>query len=181
MERSASDPAPTSFQGVLCLAGPPGSGKTTVGRLLSRRLGIPFSDLDEMIESTAGMSIEEIFISKGENGFRDLELQALRGALGEAPSVLAVGGGCLLSPEAMSLVLEQSVVVSLHADDPVLAERCGRGSRPLAGSGDELRSLLRSRREHYMSLPNRIDTSHMTPREAAEQVLAVMAVLGVIP
>ena len=81
---------------VLVLVGPPGAGKTTVGRLLARRLGVSFRDTDADVEAAAGQSVSDIFIGSGEPRFRALERAAVKAALAEHTGVLAVGGGAVL-------------------------------------------------------------------------------------
>ena len=168
------DPSIAAFDGVLCLAGPPGSGKTTAGLRVSKALGIPFFDLDRLIEEKAGRPVERIFTESGETSFRRLELECLRGAIRTRPSVLAVGGGCLLDRDALSLVLESTIVITLVASDDVLAARCEGGSRPLAVTDTDLESLLQSRSDHYLSLPNRIETDGLTAAEVACRIESLL-------
>ena len=87
----------------LFLYGPPGSGKSTIGRLLAARLDLPFTDLDAVIVETDGRSIPQIFAEEGEPGFRAREKQALVD-MGALPRhVVALGGGALLNPECRAL------------------------------------------------------------------------------
>ena len=79
------------------LVGPPGAGKSTVGRLLARRLGVALRDTDAAVEASAGRSISDIFITDGEAVFRELEEQAVAAALASHDGVLALGGGAVLS------------------------------------------------------------------------------------
>ena len=165
--------------GMVCLAGPPGSGKSSAGPILAERLGVAFRDLDELIEAEAGRSIPEIFEAEGEAAFRRLELRCLLRELGGSGSgVLALGGGCLLSGEALAAELAGSTLVTLWASEGVLEGRCGTGARPLAASGEDLRNLLDERSGHYLSLPNRIDTSALTPEETADAVEDLLRSLG---
>ena len=83
---------------IVYLVGMPGSGKSTVGRELAGRLGVPFVDLDGEIERRAGRTVPEIFASDGESGFRALEAQELLRASSRDPSVVACGGGVVLEP-----------------------------------------------------------------------------------
>ncbi|GAA5018056.1 hypothetical protein GCM10025734_69590 [Kitasatospora paranensis] len=82
---------------VVVLVGPPGSGKSTVGRLVAERLGVAFRDTDADIEELAGKPIPEIFIDEGEPHFRDLEVRAVRAAAEEHTGVLALGGGAVMA------------------------------------------------------------------------------------
>ncbi|HQU35826.1 MAG TPA: shikimate kinase, partial [Anaerolineales bacterium] len=88
------------------LYGPPATGKTTIGEILSRNLKLPFIDLDRVIESKAGTSIPQIMDGQGESAFRDLESAALKEIVGHASSVtklIALGGGALLRDENRQL------------------------------------------------------------------------------
>ena len=118
---------------LLVLVGPPGAGKTTVGRLLAERRGVPFRDTDADIEAHAGKSIAEIFYDEGEAAFRQLETAAVAKALAEHDGVLSLGGGAVLSQTTRALLMDCHVVflsvgladaakrVGLSRDRPVLA------------------------------------------------------------
>ena len=81
------------------LVGPMGAGKTTVGRLLAERWGVPFVDTDDVVEQAEGRTVSDIFVDSGEEHFRDLERAAVTRALAEHPGVLALGGGAVMSDE----------------------------------------------------------------------------------
>ena len=98
----------------LYLYGPPGSGKTTLGKLLSERLGLAFLDLDRFIQNDAGMSVKAIFAAEGEAGFRAREKRALREASSCDRSVVALGGGTLLDPENRACAESTGTVVCLE-------------------------------------------------------------------
>lgn len=155
---------------IVVLAGPPLSGKTTVGSVLADRLGVPFVDIDELVRDRAGLSIPEIFDRLGEESFRRMEAELLRETLLAESAVVAVGGGCLLSPTNLELAADRAVVVTLLADDEAILARWREGDRPLATSRPELAELLSRRREHYLSLPNPFSTNGLTPEEVAERI-----------
>ena len=117
----------------IVLVGPPGAGKTTVGRLLAQELGLPFRDTDDDIAQRAGKSIPDIFYDEGEEHFRQLERQAVSSALTEHQGVLSLGGGAVLASETRQLLVGHHVIflnvglsdaakrVGLSRDRPVLA------------------------------------------------------------
>lgn len=144
---------------MIFLAGAPASGKTTLGRELAARLGVPFVDLDDEITASAGCSIPEIFASRGEPAFRDIESETLASVVRgrDGATVVALGGGALLRGENRALCESSGSVLCLDTpDDEELARRidAAAGSRPL---GDK----ARERAEHYASFPNRVASSFM--------------------
>jgi shikimate kinase len=100
---------------MIFLYGPPASGKTTLGSLLAKSLGMFFVDLDELISSQAGISIPDIFATEGEAGFRRREKEALRQIFKRPEQVVALGGGALLDEENRSLAENNGTVVCLSA------------------------------------------------------------------
>ena len=133
------------------LYGAPASGKSTLGKALAERLGLSFVDLDERIVAEAGMSIPEIFKTRGEAAFRDLESKVLWEVVSE-PKVVSLGGGTLLRDENRALCEESGTVFCIDTpSDEELARRIGAapGSRPLGDKAKE-------RAAHYASFPNRV-------------------------
>lgn len=154
------------------LAGPPLSGKSAVGSVLSTLLGIPFSDLDSLVEVSEGASVEDVFRESGERVFRELEAAALtEAASGVGSLVLALGGGALLDHGSLDLVLASGILITLWADPAVLEERMrsDTSSRPLSGDPMSLLRLMVAREAHYLSLPNRIDTTGLSVMEVAHE------------
>src|SRR5688572_8673036 len=142
------------------LYGPPGTGKSTVGKILAGNLKLPFVDLDHLIETNAGMSVSQIIEQGGESVFRDLESATLRSIPAEKESVIALGGGALLSAENREFTQETGKVVLLMAEFDTLFERLNENSnkRPLL-AGDlrtQLSAMLAQRGEHYNSFALRV-------------------------
>ena len=158
--------------------GPPGSGKTTIGKKLAESLELPFSDLDEVIEKQAGMAIPEIFLQEGEAGFRKRERAALSEVLTHGYGVVALGGGALLNAENRSLVEKNGKVVCLRASfetllfrlqaaqtiRPLLAgQRSTPGSENHDGLYNRLQGLMEAREAHYDSFSLQLDTADISP------------------
>lgn len=164
------------------LTGFMGTGKTAVGRLLGRRLGLPFVDMDQWIEEREGESVKETFRRHGEFYFRQRERQAVR-ELTKGPSkVIATGGGTVAYVENRLRLKEYGVLICLTAGPDVILERIRRGEeRPLLAQGDprtRIIELLKIREESYRDSNHEIDTSALTPEEVAEQILKLLSVEG---
>lgn len=113
------------------LIGMPASGKTTVGRALSEKLNLPFYDLDTVLQEKKGKTIQNIIIYDGEPAFRQYELEALQELVQKSPSIIATGGGTILSEESNKLMRETGLVVFLHRTVPEILEDLDLEIRPL--------------------------------------------------
>src|SRR5271168_2623959 len=119
------------------LVGMMGAGKSTIGRRLSVRLGLPFLDADAEIEAAAGMSIPDIFESRGEADFRDGEARVIARLLDSGPCVLATGGGAFMREETRNRIGDKAVSIWLKADVDIIMRRVKRRSdRPLLKTAD---------------------------------------------
>ncbi|MDD3355105.1 shikimate kinase [Zoogloea sp.] len=114
------------------LVGMPGSGKTTVGRELAKRLGLRFVDSDHEVEARTGVKIPTIFEIEGEDGFRKRETQTLDELTTESNMVLATGGGAVIKPENREILSARGVVIYLNVPPQILWERTRHDkTRPL--------------------------------------------------
>ena len=119
------------------LVGMMGAGKSTIGRRLSVRLGLPFFDADAEIEAAAGMSIPDIFESRGEADFRDGEVRVIARLLDSGPAVIATGGGAVMRQETRDRIRDKAVSIWLKVDTDVIMRRVKRRSdRPLLQTAD---------------------------------------------
>jgi len=127
----------------IVLIGLMGAGKTSVGRRLAQKLGMPFVDADDEIEKAAGCSIPEIFDIYGENAFRDVEQRVIERLIGEGPMILATGGGAYMAERTRENIAENALSVWLRADLDTLVERTSRrNGRPLLEGGESPRQVL---------------------------------------
>ena len=161
------------------LVGPPGAGKSTVGRLLAARLGTRHLDTDAMVEAQAGMSISDLFVSEGEPAFRARESAAVAQALSTTEShpgsepVVSVGGGAVLDPVTREL-LTAHTVVWLQVDLPSAAARVGLNTaRPLllGNVRQTLGRLMDERAPLYTQVATvLVDTSGRGPSDIVEEI-----------
>jgi shikimate kinase len=152
----------------IVLVGLMGAGKSTVGRRLASKLGLPFMDADHEIEAAAGMSIPDIFSIYGEDYFRDGERRVIARLLQEGPLVLATGGGAFMSEETRTRVAQSGISVWLKADVDVLMRRVRkRTNRPLLQNADPegtMRRLIEIRHPVYATADLTVE-SHEAPHE----------------
>ncbi|MEU2395130.1 shikimate kinase [Streptomyces sp. NPDC007369] len=159
---------------LVVLVGPMGSGKSTVGELLARRLGVPYRDTDADIVAAQGRPIADIFVDEGEPYFRELERQAVAAAVAEHTGVLALGGGAVLDAGTREL-LAGLPVAYLSMDVEEAVRRVGLGAaRPLLAVNPrrQWRELMEARRPLYTEVARvEVPTDDRTPEEVAQAVL----------
>jgi shikimate kinase len=159
----------------LVFVGPPGSGKSTIVRLVADRWSTTWRDTDDDIEAVAGASIGDIFIDQGEAHFRELEAAAVAAALQEHDGVLAVGGGAILD-EGTRALLEPEQVVFLDVDIIDAAKRIGfNRDRPLLLGNPRAQwiRLMAARRPLYEQVATyTVTTDGKSPEEVADEVVA---------
>ncbi len=160
------------------LVGFMGTGKTSVGKALSRKKGWRFIDLDDRIEVREKRKIADIFSCDGEPYFRQLEKEALRTVSSENECVIACGGGIVTDPENIEIMKKAGLLVCLTASAEVIIERTrGFVHRPLLNVPDpkaKIESLLKTRAAAYALADVSIDTSGISVQEAAEKISLIM-------
>jgi len=157
------------------LLGLPGSGKTTVGRLVAEQLHAEFVDIDAIIERREGRPIGLIFAEKGEAAFRDMERKEMEAALAGEAAVIAPGGGWAAQPGAIEGAKPHALVVYLSARPENAAQRAApEGTRPLL-SGDDpvarMRLLQKEREPFYRGAHAQVDTERKAPPQIATEVV----------
>lgn len=155
--------------------GLPGSGKTSVGRLVASRLACSFRDADQVLSEQAGISIPEIFATRGEDGFRELEVKTIAELLASDTAVIALGGGALTREETR-LALTGKDVVFLDVSPSQAAARVGKGTdRPLLTGADspcgKLAQLAVQRRDSYLEAATLIVPANGTLSEVSSAVM----------
>jgi shikimate kinase len=171
----------------IVLIGMMGVGKSSIGRRLGARLGIPFVDADAEIERAAGMSIADIFARHGEAAFRSGEARVIARLLNSGPQVLATGGGAVMDPATRALIQEKGVSIWLSAEFELLLRRISKrkAERPMLQTADPaatLRELLAAREPIY-ALADLTVQSRDVPHDAvvAEIVERLADFLGAAP
>lgn len=163
----------------IVLVGLMGAGKSTVGRRLARRLGLPFIDSDSEIEEAAGTTAADLFERYGENDFRDGERRLVARLIDGTVRVIATGGGAFVDPRTRQLLNERAITVWLDAPVEVLAERTGRrNTRPLLRSGNRsqtLASLSEQRQPMYSEAHIRILSGDGAHRDVVEAIIAAVS------
>jgi shikimate kinase len=174
-----SGPPPFRVPKTVVLVGLMGAGKSSIGRRLAHRLGLPFTDADTEIEVAAGTSIEEIFARHGEAAFRDGERRVIARLLDGPLQVLATGGGAYMDPATRALVRARGISIWLRASLDVLLARVGRRSnRPLLKAGEPravLERLIAERHPVYAEADIVVDSLDGTPDATLDRVLAALA------
>lgn len=170
----------------LVLIGLPGSGKSTVGRQLARRLGLPFNDSDHVIEQRLGCSIRDYFEREGEAAFRDVEESVIQELTQAESGVLATGGGVVLRPINRQRLRQAGHVIYLRSTPGEVFRRLRHDrNRPLLQVDDplaRLRSLYEERDPLYRETAHFvIETGRPSVSTLVNKILMQLELAGVIP
>jgi shikimate kinase len=159
------------------LVGLPGSGKTTIGRLVAERLGAGFVDTDLIVVRKMQMPIARIFAIHGEGKFREMEKEAMEQALAGPPSVLAPGGGWAVQPGQLESAKANSFVVYVKVMAMTASKRAAsENTRPILAGQDpaeEMRNLLKEREPFYRMAEAELKNEVRTAEAAADEIVAL--------
>jgi shikimate kinase len=160
--------------GNVFLCGFMATGKSSVGSRLADLIGYEFVDMDTLIEAETGMSIPEIFSSRGEPAFRALESQMVDQMVARTGWVVATGGGTIANPENLRKLQSAGVVITLTAEIEVILKRVGHAAdRPMLHGQvkpERVRELLKARAPFYAQADFTIDTSSKSIEEVAREI-----------
>jgi len=161
------------------LVGLPGSGKSTIGRRLSRALGVSFVDTDTAIEQQTGRTIADIFATDGEREFRRIEEDVVRAALAEHDGVVSLGGGAVTSPGVCQALAGHTVVYLEISAREGVRRTGGTAVRPLLAGGDEgekyskFKALMAKRIPLYRRVATiRVNTNHRNPGAVVHHIVS---------
>lgn len=163
----------------IILIGPPGAGKTSVGKALAKKLSLNFLDSDKVVEEKSGKSIPEIFITDGEPAFREMERAVVIDLIENQDGVIALGGGSVMDLEVSKRLLPMANVVFLDVSISNAAPRVGfNRDRPLllGNPRQQWIALMEKRRSTYEALAKaRVSTDNKKPVEVVEEIVKELA------
>ena len=160
----------------LVFLGMMGSGKSSIGYLVSRKLGLPFIDIDNLIEKEAGTSISEIFKKKGEEYFRNLEEKITLKILKNIGVVISLGGGGFINDKIRKEVLTKHFSFWLDLNESVLLQRIATNKkRPLAleSTDQEIKQLIKKRSKIYSKAQFKINCNKLTKTEIVKKIIKI--------
>jgi shikimate kinase len=174
----------TRLTRTIALVGMMGVGKSSVGRRLAARLGVPFRDADTEIEAAAGCSINEIFDRYGQEAFRDGERKVIARLLKLPPQVLATGGGAFIDDDIRAAVQRAAVSVWIKAPLELLVERVQRRNvRPLLRTGDPkeiIERLLKEREPVYAEADIHVESEDGPHGVQVDRIVAALEERGLL-
>jgi len=162
----------------IVLTGFMGTGKTTIGRALAKKLQMRLVDIDEEIEKEQKMSINDIFSRHGEPHFRDIETAMIQELSRDKNIIISTGGGAVLRDENMEALKENGIIFCLNATAETILERTGRSQdRPLLkveNPKEKINELLAYRRPFYERAGIMIETDGKTPLEVVQEIMEIV-------
>ena len=160
----------------LVFLGMMGSGKSSIGNLVSKKLGFPFIDIDSLIEENTGMSISEIFEKEGEDYFRDIEEKITLKFLKKIKNVVSLGGGGFINTKIRKEILRNHFSFWLNWDESILIKRIKNSKkRPLAfkSTDQEIRKIIRNRSKIYSNAQFKINCNKLTKTEIVKKIIKI--------
>ena len=160
----------------LVFLGMMGSGKSSIGNLVSRKLDLPFVDIDSVIEENTGMSISEIFVKKGEDYFRNLEEKITLKNLRKIKNVISLGGGGFINPKIRQEILANHFSFWLNWHESILIKRIkGSKKRPLVfkSTDQEIRVIIKNRSKIYSNAQFKINCNKLTKTEIVKKIIKI--------
>jgi shikimate kinase len=160
----------------LIFLGMMGSGKSSIGSLVSKKLDLPFIDVDNIIVENTGMSILEIFEKKGEGYFRNLEEKVTLKCLKTSKKVISLGGGGFINAKIRKEILSNHFSFWLCWDESILIKRIkGSKKRPLVSKAtdQEIKSIIKDRTKIYSNAQFKINCNKLTKTEIVKKIIKI--------
>ena len=160
----------------LVFLGMMGSGKSTIGYLVSKKLGLPFIDIDTLIEKEEGSKISNIFKKKGESYFRNLEEKITLKNLKNGGNIISLGGGSFINKKIRNEVLTNHLSFWLELGDSTLIKRLkGSKKRPLVfnSTDNEIKNLIKKRKKVYGKAQFKINCDKLTKHEIVKKIIKI--------
>ena len=160
----------------LVFLGMMGSGKSSIGNLVSKKLDLPFIDIDSVIVENTGMSILEIFEKKGEDYFRNLEEKTTLKYLKKIKIIVSLGGGGFINPKIRREVLTNHFSFWLNCDESILIRRIRDSKkRPLVlkSTNQEIRAIIKDRSKIYSNAQFKINCNKLTKTEIVKKIIKI--------
>jgi shikimate kinase len=160
----------------LVFLGMMGSGKSSIGNLVSKKLGLPFVDIDNLIVKNTRMSVSEIFETNGENYFRNLEEKITLKCLKKNKIVISLGGGGFINSKIRKEILNNHFSFWLNWDDSILIKRIkGSNKRPLVfkSTDQEIKAIIKDRSRIYSDAQFKINCNKLTKTEIVKKIIKI--------